>query len=213
MVARLVSVQVGRPRERFDEDVWRSAIFKEAVDGPVHLGLTNLDGDEQADLRSHGGPDKAVCVYAIDHLPFWRATLGREDMAAGAFGENFSVTGLVEDRVCIGDVFEIGTASVQVSQPRSPCWKLGRKWARLDLPKIVVSEGRTGWYFRVLRPGDVEAGEELRLVQRTYPEWTVTEANRLAYAKADAALTGDRLRFSECPALSAAWRASMRERG
>src|SRR6478672_5427449 len=100
MTALLASVQVGRPRERFDEDVWLSAIFKDVVDGPVRLGLTNLDGDEQADLRSHGGPDKAVCVYAADHLPFWRATLGREDIAYGAFGENFSVTGLVEDQVC-----------------------------------------------------------------------------------------------------------------
>jgi MOSC domain-containing protein YiiM len=211
MTAMLASVQVGRPRERFDEDIWISAIFKDVIDGPVRLGLTNLDGDEQADLRVHGGPDKAVCVYGLDHLPFWRATLAREDIAAGAFGENLSVTGLVEDQVCIGDVFEIGTAVVQVSQPRAPCWKLGRKWGRIDLPKIVIREGKTGWYFRVLQPGDVEAGQELRLVRRPYPEWTITEANRLAYAKTDVAVMRDRLRFSECPALSAAWRASMRQ--
>jgi len=208
-MATLVSVQVGRPRERVDDDVWVSAIFKDVIAGPVRLARTNLEGDEQADLRVHGGPDKAVCVYAADHLPFWRTTLQREDVAPGAFGENFSVSGLVEDQVCIGDIYEIGSASVQVSQPRSPCWKLGRKWARPDLPKIVIREGKTGWYVRVLQPGEVEAGQELRLVQRAYPEWTITEANRLAYAK-EGKLRAERHRFAECPALSVAWRASMR---
>jgi MOSC domain-containing protein YiiM len=210
-MATLVSVQVGRPRERFDEDVWISAICKDAVTGSVHLNEVNLAGDEQADLVAHGGPDKAVCAYAADHLSFWRQTLGRDDVAPGAFGENFSVIGLVEADVCIGDIFEVGTAVVQVSQPRSPCWKLGRKWARLDLPKIVIREGKTGWYFRVLRPGDVEAGQQLRRVERPYPEWTITEANRLAYAKRSDDVRAERHRFAECAALSAAWRASMRE--
>jgi MOSC domain-containing protein YiiM len=210
-MAKLLSVQVGRPRERFEGDMWVSAIFKEVVDGAIHLHSTNLDGDEQADLRVHGGPDKAVCVYSADHLPFWRVTLGRDDVGPGAFGENFSVAGVSEADVCIGDVFQVGTAVVQVSQPRGPCWKLGRKWARLDLPKVVIKEGKTGWYLRVLQPGDVEAGQEVGLVGRTYPEYTITEANRLAYAKADSALIEARLRFSECTALSAAWRASMRE--
>jgi MOSC domain-containing protein YiiM len=208
-MAKLVSVQVGRPRERFDDDVWVSAIFKDVVHGAIRLDSTNLAGDEQADRRVHGGPDKAVCVYSADHLPFWRVALERGDMEPGAFGENFSVAALIESDVCIGDVFEVGTAIVQVSQPRSPCWKLGRKWSRLDLPKIVIREGKTGWYLRVLQPGDVEAGQELRRVERPFPEWTITEANRLAYAKAGDA-TADRFRFSECHALSTAWRASMR---
>jgi MOSC domain-containing protein YiiM len=207
----LVSVQVGRPQERFDDGVWVSAIFKDPVQGTVRLESTNLDGDEQADPRVHGGPDKAVCVYSADHLPFWRVALDRHDVGPGAFGENFSVTGLIEADVCVGDVFEVGTAVVQVSQPRGPCRKLGRKWARLDLPKMVLAEGKTGWYLRVLQPGDVEAGQEVRRIDRAYPEWTLTEANRLAYAKQTPQVTADRLRFSECAALSGAWRASMRE--
>jgi MOSC domain-containing protein YiiM len=209
---KLLSVQVGRPRERFDDEVWVSAIFKDVVSGPIRLEATNLAGDEQADLRVHGGPDKAVCVYPADHLPFWRETLGRSDMAPGAFGENFSVTGLVEADVCVGDVFAVGSAVVQVSQPRGPCWKLGRKWSRLDLPKIVIAEGKTGWYLRVLQAGEVEAGQDLRRIDRQYPEWTIVEANRLAYAKAGE-LRAERLRFAECSALSAAWRTSMAKEG
>jgi MOSC domain-containing protein YiiM len=210
-MVKLVSVQVGRPREMREGEPWVSAIFKHVVDGGIRLNRTNLVGDEQADLSVHGGPDKAVCAYPADHLPFWREALARADIVTGAFGENFSLTGVSEDDVCIGDVFEIGTAVVQVSQPRSPCWKLGRKWSRLDLPKIVVREGKTGWYFRVLETGDVEAGQELRRIERPYPQWTVTEANRLAYAKKTGELREERLRFAECTALSGAWRASMRE--
>jgi MOSC domain-containing protein YiiM len=211
LMVKLVSVQVGRPREMGEGEPWVSAIFKNVVNGIVRLNATNLVGDEQADLSVHGGADKAVCAYSADHLPFWRETLDRNDMVAGAFGENFSLTGVGEDGVCIGDVYEIGTAVVQISQPRSPCWKLGRKWSRLDLPKIVVREGKTGWYFRVLQTGDVEAGQELRRIERPYPQWTITEANRLAYARKTGELREERRRFAECPALSAAWRASMRE--
>jgi MOSC domain-containing protein YiiM len=208
-MVQLVSVQVGRPRDMRDDDPWVSAIFKDVVSGGVRLNATNLVGDQQADLSVHGGPDKAVCVYSADHLPFWRETLVRNDMTTGAFGENFSLTGVTEDDVCIGDVYEVGTAVVQISQPRSPCWKLARKWWRLDLPKIVVQEGKTGWYFRVLRTGDVAAGQELRRIDREYPQWTITEANRLAYARKTGELRAERHRFAECEALSAAWRASM----
>lgn len=208
---KLLSVQVGRPREMSAGEPWVSAIFKEAVSGAIQVHATNLANDQQADLSVHGGPDKAICAYSADHLPFWRAALDRPDMVAGAFGENFSLTGVTEDDVCIGDVYEVGTVIVQVSQPRSPCWKLGRKWSRLDLPKIVVREGKTGWYFRVLQIGSVEAGQELRRIERAYPEWTIAEANRLAYARKTGELRKERRRFADCPALSAAWRASMRE--
>jgi MOSC domain-containing protein YiiM len=177
----------------------------------LQLDWLDLEGDEQADLTVHGGPDKAVCVYSADHFPFWQRALERPDLGAGAFGENFSVTGLAEDTVCLGDVYEVGEAVVQVSQPRAPCWKLGRKWARRDLPKLVLREGRTGWYFRVLQPGVVEPGQTLRLIDRSYPSWTITQVNRLAYAKKSDGLQDERRALADCPALAEEWRPSLRE--
>jgi MOSC domain-containing protein YiiM len=177
----------------------------------VRLEELDLDGDEQADLTVHGGRDKAVCVYSADHFPFWRQTLARPDLAAGAFGENFTVTGIAEATVCLGDVYEVGDAVVQVSQPRAPCWKLGRKWERLDLPKLVLREGRTGWYFRVLEPGTVAPGQTLQLRDRPYPSWTIAQVNRLAYAKKGDGLQDERRALAECPALADAWRPSLRE--
>ena len=210
-MATVLSIQVGRPRTLDRYDPWVTSIYKEPVTGPLRLERLDLDGDEQADLTVHGGPDKAVCVYPADHFPFWRQTLARPDLTAGAFGENFTVAGIVESTVCLGDVFEIGDAVVEVSQPRAPCWKLGRKWERLDLPKLVLREGRTGWYFRVLQPGIVSPGGVLQLRDRPYPLWTIAEVNRLAYAKKSDRLQNERRALAECPALADVWRPSLRE--
>ena len=210
-MATVLSIQVGRPRTFEGEDPWVTSIYKEPVTGPLRLERLDLDGDEQADLTVHGGPDKAVCVYPADHFPFWRQTLARPDLTAGAFGENFTVAGIVEATVCLGDVFEIGDAVVEVSQPRAPCWKLGRKWERLDLPKLVLREGRTGWYFRVLQPGIVAPGGTLQLRDSPYPSWTIAEVNRLAYAKKRDRLQDERRALAECPALADVWRPSLRE--
>jgi MOSC domain-containing protein YiiM len=213
LIPRVLSIQVGRPR-RYGvegaadplERAWTSGIAKEAVEGPLHLGSTNLDGDEQADRVAHGGPDKAVLAYAASHYPLWRADLGR-DLPFGAFGENLTVLGLDEQTVCLGDVFTLGTTRVEVSQPRGPCWKLARRWGIPDLTARVEATGRTGWYLRVLEEGSVEAGQPLRLVARLYPEWTVARATAaMRNRKAD---PGTAAALAACPALSASWRETL----
>ena len=206
----LLSVQTGHPLSRPHADgQWLSSIHKRSVETPLQLDRLNLEGDEQADLTVHGGPDKAVCAYSAHHFAYWQATLGRPDLGAGAFGENFTVSGLDEGTVCLGDVFAVGTALVEVSQPRSPCWKLGRKWDRLDLPKLVLRAGKTGWYFRVRQPGQVAAGQELRLVERPWATWTINEVNRVAYAKKTDDMLAARRELASCPALAESWRVDL----
>ena len=161
MTPTIVSLNIGRARAGDGPRPWRSAIWKQPVLVPLELGPEGLSGDQQANRRVHGGPDKAVCVYSIDHAPWWRETLGAPEWGAGAVGENFTVTGQTETSVCLGDSYEVGTALVQVSQPRSPCRTLARRWGRPDLPKRVVQSGRSGWYLRVLRDGRVETGVPL----------------------------------------------------
>lgn len=212
----VLSIQVGLPQERGRDGAddpmdrpWTSAIFKEAVTGPVWLGRTNLEGDRQADRKNHGGPDKAVLLYAASHYPAWRQELGLEAFPFGAFGENFTVAGLTEETVCIGDVLAVGGAVVQVSQPRQPCWKLAFRWRIKDLTARVERTGRTGWYARVLQEGPVRPGDALTLLERPHPAWTAARATAVMRAKgrdpeATAAL-------ASLPALAEAWRAALRE--
>jgi MOSC domain-containing protein YiiM len=210
MLPTLVSIQVGRPRVLDHEDPWTSSIFKHPIDGPIDLGELNLAGDEQADLRVHGGPDKAVCVYSADHAGAWRREPGLEGWGPGAAGENFTVSGQTEVVVAIGDTFEVGDAVVQVSQPRGPCWKFGRKWNMPDLPRRVLRSGRTGWYLRVLSPGRVAPGQDLVLRERLHPEWTIARTNTVMYDRRT-----DRLivrQLAECPSLAESWREALRTR-
>lgn len=210
----LVSVQVGLPTrlgtpgavDRQDRP-WTTGFFKHAVAGPVWLGRTNLAGDGQADRRFHGGPDRAVLAYAAAHYPIWRVELGRPDFPEGAFGENFTVDGLDEGSVCLGDTFAVGEALIQVSQPRQPCWKVARRWRMRGLPARVQRTGRTGWYLRVLREGFVAPGLALVLLERPCPEWTVTRATetmRRRIHEPDAATA-----LAACPFLSASWRRAL----
>lgn len=205
----LQSIQVGRPRIVADgNDPWVTALFKTAVDGPVRLGVHNLDGDEQADLTVHGGPDKAVCVYSADHFETWRREPGIDGCQPGAFGENFTIAGQDETSACVGDVYEVGDAVVQVSQPRGPCWKLARRWQRPDFVRVVLTTGRTGWYVRVLREGVVEAGAVLRMLERPYPEWTIQRVNQVYHGKSPATRDAA-LALATCPALAEPWRVSL----
>jgi MOSC domain-containing protein YiiM len=158
----------------------------------------------------HGGADKAVCVYSIEHWGHWQSILPPDQSQAGAFGENFTVQWLKEPDVCIGDVFSIGTAVVQISQPRQPCWKLARRWRMKDLALQVEQTGFTGWYFRVLREGEVAASQLLRLLERPHPEWTVAAANRIMHHERKDRDAAERL--SHCPALSSSWRQSLKQR-
>ncbi|MBM4457442.1 MAG: MOSC domain-containing protein [Chloroflexi bacterium] len=183
---RLLSIQIGPVRALGDPEgtdpadrLWTTGLFKASVDGPVWLSAAGLPGDQQADLVNHGGPHKAVNVYPNEHYAFWRESLNRPAIAAGAFGENFTTAGWLEEEVCIGDVYAIGAAAVQVSQPRGPCWKLARRWQVPDLDRRIRALGRTGWYLRVLDEGFVQAGETIRLVERAYPEWTIARVNAL----------------------------------
>lgn len=186
---KLLSIQVALPREHGRADAeramdraWTTAFFKEPVSGPVFLARTNLDGDRQADPEHHGGPDKAVMAYAASHYALWRQELGRE-LPHGGFGENFTVQGADESTVCIGDVYAIGEARVQVSQPRIPCWKIARRWGIRDLSARVQRTRRTGWYLRVLVEGHVAPGDEIVLLDRPHPDWPVLRASDVLYTR------------------------------
>jgi MOSC domain-containing protein YiiM len=210
----LLSVNIGTPRELPPppkgwpgDPPWRkrvSAIVKEPVVGLVWLGATNLAGDAQADLKHHGGPERAVNVYSADHFPDWRARLDRPDLTNGAFGENFTVAGLDEELVCIGDIFAIGEVRMQVTQPREPCWKLARTLGVKDLVKQVQQTRRTGWYMRVLQEGHVAAGLPVTLIERPHPEWPLARAYDAFRARKRDPDTAAAL--GACPALSSGWR-------
>jgi len=203
-VPRLASVRVARPTTVWQDEPWVTSIFKMPVEGPVMLRRTNLDGDEQADLHVHGGPDKAVCVYPVDHYPWWREALNLPEIEPGAFGENFCVTGQSEADVCVGDRYEVGEALVEVSQPRTPCWKLGRRWGVPKLAKAVITSGWTGWYLRVIREGTVRARLPLILTARPFPEWTIETVLQLAFE--DDVPRDQARRLASCDALPQGWR-------
>lgn len=185
---RILSIQVGRPKtygavgaaDPMDR-LWETSFFKEAVEGPLWLGPENLEGNGQADLRSHGGPDKAVLSYAASHYPDWRVELGKPDFPFGAFAENFTIEGLSEATVCIGDTYAVGDARIQVSQSRGPCWKIARRWRIEGLTERVLKSGRPGWYCRVLHEGEVAPGMTLELLERPHPEWTITRVHTTVY--------------------------------
>ncbi|MCZ8522870.1 MULTISPECIES: MOSC domain-containing protein [Paenibacillus] len=207
---KLVSLNTAMPVSMpYGAQAVETGIGKKPVSGPVRLGWEQLAGDGQGDRVHHGGPDKAVCVYAAEHYPYWRGQLGQE-MPYGAFGENFTVTGLTEDKVHIGDIFAVGTAKVQITQPRQPCYKLAAKHEVADLVLQVQHTGYTGYYFRVIEEGIVEAGLEIILVERHPLEVTVAEANRLMYRdkRDDAGIR----RLLEVDALSESWRSGFEKR-
>lgn len=213
---RLLSIQVSLPREVSAEESpdpggksWTTGFFKRAVEGPLWLDRINLAGDGQGDRKNHGGPDKAVLAYAGAHYPLWRTELDWPDVPHGAFGENFTVQGLDEGTVCIGDVYEIGGVVVQVAQPRMPCWKISARWRRPGLLERVEATGRTGWYLRVLWEGTVQAGDTLRLTERPHAGWTVTAATAVMRARHD--IDGAR-RLAACPALAEVWRDALQKR-
>jgi MOSC domain-containing protein YiiM len=183
---RLVSIQVGRPRvvppsgdgQPWDRE-WRTAFWKDPVNRPVMLHRLNLERDGQAEQKIHGGADRPVLCYSADHYPAWRHELGLPEMPYGAFGENFTLTGQDEGSVCLGDVYEVGEALIQVSTPRMPCHKISWRWRRLDLLRRVELSGRHGWYARVLREGLVEAGQTVRLQERPSPGWSIRQASEV----------------------------------
>jgi MOSC domain-containing protein YiiM len=153
----------------------KSAIAKSTREGRLRIGFLGLEGDEQADPRFHGGPDKALHHYPSDHYVRWGTLAPDHPLlnAPGAFGENVSTWGVTEDQVCIGDRFRLGTALVEISQGRQPCWKQGLRMEWSTLPALMVRERRSGWYYRVIEEGDAQAGDQLTLIERPLPDWSV----------------------------------------
>jgi MOSC domain-containing protein YiiM len=179
---RIISLNVGLPSaQRYEGRELITGGAKEPVHSAV-LRFGNFDGDRQADRVNHGGFERAVCVYPFDHYPYWNRQLGR-DLQPGAFSENLTVSGAIETEVCVGDVFRIGEASVQVCQPRMPCAKLASKNGSKMLPKLMVSVGYTGFYMRVLSEGLVAAGDSFDLVLAHPDRITIADVNSIIYEK------------------------------
>lgn len=180
-----------------------SAINRRPTDRPVRLECGGFDGDQVSDQRVHGGPDKAACVFASEHYPYFAGLLDRE-LGPAAFGENLTVAGLLETDVRVGDVYRVGEALVQVSQPRGPCQKLAMKHDEPRLIAWVNRSGFTGFYVRVLEPGDVRAGDGIQLVERRHERMTIAHltAQRLADPPDPIVLRA----ILDIPELAAAWR-------
>ena len=164
---KILSVNVSLPKEiDFEGQEVITGIFKEPIEGRIMLRTLNLDGDKQADLTVHGGPDKAVYEYPIEHYEFWRKVYPDIEMPNGMFGENFTTEGLMEAQVNVGDVFRIGSSKVIATQPRMPCYKLGVKFGRMDVLKKFLASGRSGVYFKVLEEGEVGTGDPIIQIKK-----------------------------------------------
>ena len=186
-VLRGVAVPFTRPGSR-------SAIAKSPVAGAVAVTALGLDGDEQGDLRVHGGPDKAVHHYPQEHYPLWQSELGALPVLAapGAFGENLASSGMTEQHLCLGDQVRVGSVLLEVSQSRQPCWKLNDRFAVPDMARRVQQTGRTGWYYRVLEAGTLQAGDSFTLIKRPWPQWSLARVIAVLYHQPfDAAVLRD----------------------
>ena len=177
---KIVSLNVGRPRlvMRNGEPV-STGIFKEPVPGRIALRTLNFDGDRQADLTVHGGPYKAVYLYPSEHYTFWKQELPDMDLPWGMFGENLTSEGILEPETHIGDKFRIGSAELMVTQPRMPCYKLGIRFGRADIIKRFLVSERSGFYFSVLKEGEVAAGDEIQLIEKNISGVRVVDVTRL----------------------------------
>ncbi len=215
MTAKILSIQVGLPQTRTAvrpndgaESEWESGIFKRPVSKAI-LGSTNLDGDGQADLRFHGGPDRAVLLFSVEHYPNWEERLGRK-LEFGSFGENLSVEGIDEETVCLGDIWESDNVALEISQPRIPCSKLSR---RLETPGFhleVTKKARGGFYARTLREGLVTTGDVLSLARRPFPQWPIYRTFELyMHEKDDLSLLRELVAI---PQLSQLWKDGLAKR-
>ncbi len=177
---KVISVNVSLPREvSWKGKAVTTGIFKRPVTGRVVVRTLNLEGDRQADLRVHGGPDKAVYAYPSEHYSFWRRELPEMELPWGMFGENLTIEGLLENEVNIGDRFRIGSVELIVTQPRMPCYKLGVRFGREDMVKRFLHSGRTGFYFAVQREGEVGAGDSIIRIARDEHDVSVADITRL----------------------------------
>jgi ferredoxin-NADP reductase/MOSC domain-containing protein YiiM/ferredoxin len=208
-VGTLVSVNVGMPKDvSWQGRTVFTGVFKDAVTGPCRVRKLNIDGDGQGDLAGHGGEQRAVFVYQLESYRYWERELGRDDFVYGQFGENFTVEGLSDEEVCIGDRYQIGTAIFEVTQPRVTCYRVGLRMNDPRIPALLVSHHRPGFYFRVLEEGDVEAGDDIIKLASGPEELAVADADALLYLPGHT--RQQLLRALRIPALSPGWRASFR---
>src|SRR4051812_32654602 len=206
-MARLLSVNVGLPRDiEWKGRTVHTGIWKNPVRGRCRVGRLNLDGDGQGDLGGHGGEQRAAFVYQIESYRYWQEQLKRTDFVHGQFGENFTIEGLPDDAVCIGDRYQIGSALFEITQPRVTCYRVGIRMNEPRMPALLTSSGRPGFYFRVLGEGEVAAGDEIVKVGEATERMTVAEINALLYSPHH---PRDRLeRAVRLEALSPGWRGS-----
>src|SRR3954453_14118626 len=206
---RLVSLNVGGPREvAWQGKTVRTGIWKAPVEGPRMVRRINIDGDDQADRLAHGGEHRAVFVYQIGSYRHWERELGRDDFGYGQFGENFTVDGLADDEVCIGNRYRIGPATFEVTQPRVTCYRVGIRMNDPRIPALLVSHRRPGFYFRVLEEGEVQAGDEIIKLTSGPEQMPVAEVDGLLYLPGHG--RQELLRALRIPALSPGWQASFR---
>jgi MOSC domain-containing protein YiiM len=208
--AFLLSVQTGRAAPLGPDDV-PSAFVKTARQGQVAVTRLGLEGDEQADLAVHGGPEKAVYAYAAAHYPQWASEFPQlaAQFGGGAMGENLTVAGLEESGICVGDVHQAGSALLQVCQPRQPCFKFALRHNNKYLPKAMVRNGFSGWYYRVLRVGQLQAGDILTLKDRPNPDFAFTRLVEIIYR--GKATTEEIHRMAELEGLASQWRSRAKE--
>ncbi len=210
-IPHIAHLFIGRPENHAPagESPWITAIFRKEVAHPVFLTATGFEGDQVAERRVHGGPEKAALLYASAHYPKWREEFALP-MQPGGFGENLSIDGQDESSVCIGDIYRIGEAEVQISQPRGPCSTLARRWNRTDLVKIVRENHRSGWYIRVLREGKIGMGDSIELIQRPNPEWNIARTSQVNYSRNRA--LSDLRELISLPELSNNWRSDLQKK-
>jgi MOSC domain-containing protein YiiM len=208
---KLISVNVALPQTvTWKGRIVTTGIFKTPVDGRVQVRSLNLDGDRQADLAVHGGPNKAIYAYPSEHYAYWRGEFPSMELPWGMFGENFTIEGLLEEAVHIGDRFRIGSGVMMATQPRIPCYKLAAKFGREDIIQRFLESGRSGFYLKVVREGDVGAGDRIEPMSRDSAAVTVTEVARLYNGQSD-----DRDLFQravQLEALPERWRDRFQER-
>lgn len=183
------SIFIGRPQTHFDaRGSWQSSIFRSRVDGPVALGLRGLEGDQVTDTKNHGKPEQAVCCHLLDHYVHWNAVYelsGEDALGPGSLGENWTLAGADEREICIGDVYHVGSAAVQVTGPRYPCSKQDRKLGRPGFAERSGRELRTGFYLSVLKPGVVQAGDGWALEAQPHPGLSIHAVNRAWFHETD----------------------------
>src|SRR6202050_5010351 len=205
----LLSVNVGLPQDvTWHGKTVHTAVWKKPVAGPQMVRRLNVDGDGQGDLEGHGGEQRAVFVYQIESYRYWERQLGRNDFVYGQFGENFTVEGLGDDEVCIGDHYQIGSAIFEVTQPRVTCYRVGIRMNDPRIPALLVSHHRPGFYFRVLTEGEVQAGDQIVKLSSGPEQMTVADVDALLYLPGHT--RQGLLRALRVPALSPGWQGSFR---